>query len=562
MTVAFENVESPEALRAAADALPDASRLLLDQLMLVAAVGEPIPDRLRDRVAKDGLPLFHAALLLPRASADREGSIHPQHYAGACRLNPACQAIPLLTPAPSVQAIPSFPPSDARWDAVVLAAAFEQTPGTLTQDGALRRDVERRLVSGYGNDEVRWGLALRVARASGLVRAVAGRLVGLPEASARTVADPAQLAETPLGSAAASMILRMMDTEWTDVAWLTTTLATVGRECFFSPLRGLYSGRTEAFDSAGFQDVELPAFHAALDMLHRVGAIDAARDATGISAFRKPTSRPASDGKFMLTPDGAVLVHVAESRLSEYGRLCRLAPFVDGDSLRRHHLTREGAAAELGAGHRDTLEFLAERSRTGLAPNVGDQLSEWLRAATRITVVTGVDIVEEPDGKLRVATAADVGRGLDYTTKPRARFFSEGGRLVVPELWDPLDLRATLLRVARYVGRENDTHVYEAELRHHKQPTALLARLRDYYGGELPGELETMVLAGSGLEPASVEEAAIVRLPAAAASALRRDRVLGPLLKRVLSADESVVSASDLPAIRSRLLALGMGIAG
>lgn len=560
MTIPAHAVEDPAALDAAAGRLAAGSRALLDQLLLMVPVGEPIPERMRDRVVRDGGPLFQAALLLPRASPDREGSVHPQHYAGACRLNPGAKGIALTNPAPQAEAVPSFPPADARWDAVVVAAQLEQTPGGLTQDGAIRRDVERRLLTGLGNDELRWGLALRLARAAGLVRASSGRLVGLPEATPRPVVDPAQLADEPIVATVCGLILRLSKTEWTDVRWLIATLAGVARETFFSPLRGIYLGRTESFDDAGFADIELPALRKALDLLHRVGAIDAARDAEGVSAFRLPTQRQPTDGKFMVTPDGGVLVHVAEARLSDYGRLCRLAPFVDGDALRRHHLNRDGAAAELGAGHRDTHEFLTERSRTGLPGNVGDQLREWQRSATRITVISGVDIVEEDSGKFRVATPADVGRSIDYTTRPRARFFSEGGRLLVPEMWDPLDLRATLARIGTYQGREGGTHIFLSELRQHKQPASLLARLRDYFGGELPGEVETLILAGAGLQPVTVETAAILRLPALAASALKRDRLLGPLLRRQLSADECVVDVADLPTIQARLMALGLAI--
>ncbi|MBM4366397.1 MAG: hypothetical protein FJ102_09275, partial [Deltaproteobacteria bacterium] len=343
---------------------------------------------------------------------------------------------------------------------------------------------------------------------------------------------------------------------------LLALLGGAGRETFFSPVAGGYPQRAEAFDDEGFARVEVPAVARALDTLHRVGAIDAARDASGVTAFRRAQARPPGPGGFILTPNGEILVHVAEARREDYGRLCRLAPFVDGDSLRRHRLSREGVCAELTAGHRDTHEWIAQHSRTGLAPNVADQVREWQRSATRITIVTGVDVVEDEQGKLRVAVPSDTGRAIDYTTRPRARFFSQGSRLVVPDGWDPLDLRATLARVGRYLGRDGDAHAYEPELRRHAAPATLLNRLREYHGGDLPGDVETLVLAGSGLHPVTGEDAVLVRLPHAVSSALRRDRIAGPLLRRGLGADECVVARSDLPALVARLRQLGVEYEG
>ncbi len=562
MSITASEAESPEALLRVATALPTAARLLLDQLLLVVPPGDPLPERLRDRIARDGLALWQGALLLPRVYGGTEGGIHPQHYAGSCRLNPAAAGIGLSRPLVEADARPSFPPADARWDAVVVAAALEQGPGQLTQDGSLRRDVEKRLCTQWGADEARWALALRLARATGLARAAAGRLHGLPEAHPRPLADLPGLVGDPLGAAAAALVLRLCRDTWLAAPDLVELLRGPGRETLFSPVANGYPQRAEVFDDEGFSRVEAPALARALDTLHRVGAIDAARDADGVTAFRRAQPRPPGTSGFILTPNGELLVHVAEARREDYGRLCRLAPFVDGDSLRRHRLGREGVCAELTSGHRDTLEWLAAGSRTGLAPNVADQVREWQRSASRITIVTGVDVVEDEAGKLRIASVSDTGRTIDYTTRPRARFFSQGSRLIVPDGWDPLDLRATLSRVGRYLGRDGDAHAYEPELRRHAAPASLLNRLREYHGGDLPGDLETLVLAGSGLHPVTGEDAVLVRLPHAVSSALRRDRIAGPLLRRSLGADECVVARSDLPELAARLRQLGMEYEG
>ena len=114
-------------------------------------------------------------------------------------------------------------------------------------------------------------------------------------------------------------------------------------------------------------------------------------------------------------------------------------------------------------------------------------------------------------------------------------------------------------RVARYVGREGDERVYVPELRAHTNPGSLLDQLRVWYGGELPGEMEAMVLAGTGVAPARGERALIVHLPAAVSAALRRDRVVGPLLRRSLSQHEFIVDEGDLELLKARLAELGIG---
>ena len=558
MRVSAEAADDPAALRVAVEALPPTARALLDQLLLVARSGDPLPDRLRERIGLEAGPLWASAVLLPRATAWQEGSLHPQHYAGACRLNPAVGTWAFSLPAPPpIEAPAAFPPADARWDAVVIAALLEANPAALTVDGSIRRDVERRLYAQLGDDDARWSLAFRYARAVGLVRVQDQRLVGQPEARMRSLTDLATVLPGALHASAAALILRIAASGWTSVEWFERLLAGSGRETFYSPRGKLYPQRTERFDAAGWLEIEQPALREALDVLHRVGAIDALRDHEAVVAFRAAQPRPAPIGGFLLTPAGEVIGHVAEMRLEQYGRLARMAPFVQGDALRRHQLSRDGIAAELGAGHRDTLDFILANSRTGVSPNIVDQIREWQRSASRLTVVTGVDIVEE-DGKLRVALPGDSGRVIDYTQRPRARFLALDDRLLVPDGWDPLDLRALLNRVARPIGRDGDAWAWKAEPRPVGDVAAVLNRLRAYHGGQLPAELELMLLASGGLPPVVGEAAVLVRLPAAAAAAIRRDRVAGPLLRLAVGPEEAVVAREDVPALAARLTELGL----
>jgi hypothetical protein len=569
LTLPPERADDPDALLQAASTVPEPARALLELLSLVVPVGEALPERLRSTIDRDGRPLWSAALLLPRATASGGADIHPLRYAGACRLNPALRDTALPTvPVPAVEPTPTFPPSDARWDAVVVAAALEAAPAGLTAEGTLRKDFERRLFSGLGPDLPRWALALRVARLSALVRPSGAQLLGYPEAVARRIADPVALFPEAPRTQAAAALLRLLPPvtgpsggAWVDTEHLSEVLRERCRQLLWSPVDGRYPDGGHAFDAASWDTREARLFLDVLDTLHRAGVIDAARAPDGrVVAARRAGDRPAFAPGFMLLPDGDVLVHSGELSGPDYGRLARLAPYVDGARMHRHRLSREGAAADMAAGHRDTVDFLASHSRTGVPPGVADAIRDWQRAAQRIVVLSGVDVLEHEDGRLTVLTGAPPAeaRVIDYGGAPRARFLYHRGRILVPDGWDALTVRSAVLRVARAEGRDADGRVYVPELRRHGAPGPLLAQLRAYFGGELPGEVEALVLAGSDLAPLTAAPAYVVRLPAEAAGALRRDWIAGPLLRRALGADEAVVDAADVAALRDRVRELGL----
>jgi hypothetical protein len=557
MTVRPDRVEDPASLRSAYGKLDQDAAALVDLCWLAAATGEIVPDRLRDTVARAGDAPWRAGLLLPRATPSAGSQVHPLHYAGSCRLNPAARA---LRPRwlPSTDAVATFAPADARWDAVVLAADLESQPATLNADGSLRKDAERRLLTGRGGDEARWALALRWARATGLVRVVAHRLHGFPEGHARPVQDPAALCSSALAATAAALVLRVASETWVDVAGLGRELEARAREVLVSPIAGCYPGTEVAFDADGWVSTEIPALREALDVLHRVGAIDASRDASGVTAFRRPGARPALGSGWMVLPDGDVLVHVGEVPLDSYGRLCRLAPFVDGDALRRHRLARVGVAADMTAGHHEPVEFLAAGSKHGAPPTVADMVREWERSASRVTLLTGVTVVEAEDGTLSVGEAAPGMDVVDYREPPRARFFSHGAHLRVAEGENALTVRAALERVAVEVGRDSAGRIFRPELRRHDDPTRVLDRLRAYCDGGIPGEVEAMVLAGAGLGPVTSANVLLLHLPSAAAPSLRRDRVLAPYFSRAVSTSEVVVEQDQVERVRARLAELGI----
>lgn len=541
LRVAPAGADDPAVVLAAADTLEGPARLLLDQVLTVTAAGEGVPDRLRERIVQDGRELWLVGALLPRATVTPGITVDPRRYASSCRVNPALRDYRPFARLAEATADASFPHSDARWDAIVAAAWFEANPGTLTQDGVLRRDVERRFADAHGDEgdaDGRWGLALRYGRQAAVLRVSQGRLLGFPEAPLRPISDAAALCPDHASSACALALLRVARDAW--IAWdaLLTALdpVTLGVDAMVWPR----------------------ALTTALDVLHRAALLDVAETPAGPIAFRRPVPRASIPPGFLLTSDGEVLVHVGELRPDAYGRLCRLAPFVEGGALRRHRLSREGAAADVAHGHTDTAGFLAENSRVGLPGHVRDLLAGWQRTATRITVLTGVDVLEHADGRLSVATGAPPGaRTWDLAVQGRGQLLYRDGQLVLPAGVDALPARMLLKSLGPVQEQADGSRSVVPEVRAHASPERTISRLRTHLGGELPGDVEAMLLAGGGESVVEAVSAVVLRLPPRAAAALRRDRVLMPKLLRALGPEQVVVDADALPEIGARLRELG-----
>lgn len=568
MTLQAAEVEDRVALLAAVAGLPAAAADLLGLLVLIAPIGEPLPDRVRRVVEQDAAPLWRAGLLLPWTQPQVGVSLLPSHYSGRCRVNP-CLAPWRPELALGGEGPALIPPTDARWDAVVLAAVLEAAPAIVNQDESLRKDVERRLGGVLGGDAQRCRLALAWGQAAGLLRISGGRLLGYPEAVPRPVSapvdgarpgvDPAGLFVEPERSAAAAL-LRLVGEGWISEAGLLAHLHDHAREVLYSPQGGAYpQSQASRFDAAGWEAHEAACFAGVLDSLCRARVLE--RSPTSVR--RRPPddpSAPLAYPGFLLTSDLEILVHIREIDLVTYGRLSRLAPFTGGDQLRRHRLSREGIVADLAFGHEDPVLFLERWSRTGVPPHVADVLREWRRSGARITICSGVDLLEDADGIRRLAGPAPVGaRIVDYARERRPRFTAEDGELRIATAEDDLVVRAAVLSVAELVGVDSRERRYRPRLQVQGDAATLLARLRGFHEGPLPGELETRVLSAVGTPPLRVTAARLLSVPSVVADALRKDPLLRAHL--VMAGHELlVVRESEWPAVSARLLALGLRV--
>lgn len=553
MTLSAPQAANPEALAAALAALPIPSGALADTLLVGVGAGEPVPQRLLPRVEAYGEPLWRMAFLLPRTSPSPGSTIDPRYYVADCRINPALAS---YLPLPELQGAESFqahdPPSDTLWDAMVVAALLEANPPTLTRDGKMRKDVERRILRSLGEDENRWALALALARATGLAREAAGRLYGRPESYPRRLPllDPMVLLEGEVALAGAAL-LRVVGPAW--VA-LDPLLAALARRC----PDVLTSERDRSWATH-----EAVWFRAAASALHRAGVLDASLGPEGVRAVRRAGPKPPRPQGFLLTPDREILVAPGELPGPEYGRLCRAAPYESGDVVHRHRLTREGVAADIAAGYDDLLSWLASRSRIGVPPSVRSTVEQWASSAVRVTLLTGVTVLEK-DGEFTVhaGRVPIEARLLYYDDLPPARFYLADGVLHVPFGEDALTVRAVVARLGEALPTIDRCHRWRLAPGRIPDPDRVLDQLRRYHNGPLPPELEAVIHASGGRDTVVVESAVVLHLPHEAADALRRDRVLGPLVGRDLGGGQCVVDRRDLPTVTARLNALGYRVGG
>ncbi|MCB9763052.1 MAG: hypothetical protein H6739_24845 [Alphaproteobacteria bacterium] len=551
-----------------ARALEAPAQDLLDTLLLACGAGQPVEPRFRPRIEAVGESLWLAGFLLPRTAPSAGATVDPRYYAASCRVNPGLRRrrpFSSALPRPERALQPQFPPADATWDAVVIAAALEATPPSLNRDGSLRKDQLRRLLDRLGADTDRWSLALSYARSVGLARPAAGRLYGFPETRPRALVDPVGVLSAEQVSAGRAL-LRMVDEDWVSLDGLSELLRTRARDVLCSPeprQRAYADHPGHPFDDESWTRIEEPLIRQVADVFHRTRVWDGVRDAHGLVAVRRPGSTPQLPPGFMLTPDLDILVGAGELPTADYGRLCRMAPYVTGDRVHRHKLTREGVAADLASGYDDPLTFLGQHSRTGVPGSVRQSVELWARSAERLTLFTGVTVVEQDGALKQVTTPPEGGRIIDYggDAPPPAMFEMIDGEIRVPIGRDALSVRAAVSRVGTLKGRDDHAWRYALTPRPGYDQEVLLETLRRLHpDGELPGEMEAAVLAVHGLPACTVEEAVVIHLPERAAGALRRDRVAAQMLQRSIAPTQCIVSRTDLPALRKRFAELGIEV--
>lgn len=563
MGTALNEVIDPAACLDRSHGLSETCRNLLDTLLLATNPGDQVPPRFRSMIEEHGGPLWQTALLIPMVSPSPGVTIDPRHYAGMCRTNPHLESyrsfsgdLPRLTG----QQSPSLPPADARLDAVIVAALLERTPPKLNRDGKMRSDVESRLLLSLGEDSFRWQLALQFARSGGLVRGVNNTLLGFPESPLRRLSHPEEL--LPEADRSAGLLLmRIIDGDWVELDALERLLCSRAREALHSPgteSPGHYAAHPSClFNDAGWSTVEATSLKLAADVLTRAGVFESIQGSSGPIALRVPSGEGHVAPGFLVTPDLEILVAPGELPRSQYGRLCRLAPYVDGDRVHRHRLSREGIAADIAAGHKLPEAFLSEYARIPLPPSVTGVLQEWGRSASRITLWTSVDVLEE-DGALGFAENQEYDREIDYRNESQAHFHMEGDTVIVPAGSDSLRVRGALSRIASYLGFEDGAHRYALAAGPLPEPSATLQILAQHTdNGVIPGQIEAAIWAANGESAYRAEEALVVHLSSKASEALRRDTIAGPLLHKAIDDTSSLVHRSDLPALQNRLEALG-----
>ena len=552
MLVAPEEAGSSEALARALAGLSEPARALAEGLLIGVGAGEVLLPRYVPVVDAHGEELWRMAFLLPRTAPSHGATIDPRHYAAGCRINPALTPLRPLSDlrAPDDAYAAHGPPSDALWDATVVAALLESNPAPIKTDGRVRKDVISRLLSRLGKDEDRWMLALSLGRATGLVREAAGRLYGRPESHPRRLPllEPTALLEGELALAGAAL-MRVVDHRWLPLDALINALE---RRC--PDLLVAERDQPWAAREAGW-------FRTAAAALHRAGVLDASLGPQGVVAVRLASPRPQRSYGFFLTPDRDILVAPGELPGAEYGRLCRLAPYVDGDVVHRHRLSREGVVADIAAGYEDLLPWLATRSRTGLPPMVRDVVQQWAASAVRVTLLTGVTVLEE-DGKLTAhqGRLPSQARLIYYDEVASARFTYKDGVLSVPYGEDALTVRAVMSRLGEPLPPDERAHRWQLRVRPTAEPDRVLDQLRRYHDGPLPAELEARLHAAGGRTRCWSEAAVVLHLPPEAAEALRRDSVLGPHLRRDLGDGQVIVDERVLPQVEARLRALGYDV--
>lgn len=544
-----DRFDNAEAVREAASALPQEAQDRLDALLLTVGAGAALTQVVQPLVSDPQGLLWRCGAVVPNTTVSRGATIDPRLYAGSCRVNPALErrvALPDLRQDDGYE--PSLPPSRASWDAVVLAAAVEANPLRLTKSGEAHKEDRKRLLYNRPGGRRRWRLAYEVASAANLFLPDGDVLIGRPEAQGRRLRDPAALFSEPSLQWAARLLLAVRGA-WMPLEALATALET---------------RLPTVLQASGFgpRDEQLRRWlRDALDGLHRLDQVDVAVTAEGPVAFRKVQGRPLLEEGFVVSSDLEVFVAPGELERADYGRLCRLAPFVDGDVVHRHRLTEEGLRRDRLEGGEEPMRFLRSRARLPVPNAVAASLQEWQRRAARVVLWSGARVMEVDGTFRRIEGAAPEGaRVLRGDPDAPARVWFEDDVAVVPVGADTLRLRQVVQQIAATPTVNDDAWRYPLQAQQVDRPAELQAVLESANGGALPGAVRAVLWGGTLRDAVEPEPAHLIRLPRPLIDALLDDPEAGALVEDVPGKGALAVSTTHLGALTARLKALGLSL--
>lgn len=547
MLVALDGLDDAAQVCAAVQGLPRRLQDASDAVLLSAGPGGSLPKELQHLSALEQGALWRAGVLVPTATVSPGARIDPLRYAGRCRVNPVlAERAPLPDLRSSEGHAASVSPSRARWDAVVLAAAAEAAPLRVNKTGEVHKEDEKRLLHRRPGGVIRWRLAYALARAGHLLQVDGNLLRGRPEARMRRVRDPSLISDEASIRWASRLLLRLAGS-WLPLEALSEALET--------RLPGVL-----AASGQGPRGQQLRRWLGqAADTLQRLDALEVERDPDGPVAFRARSGRHEVASGGLVTSDLEVFVAPGELEPSDHGRLCRLAPYADGDVVYRHRLTEDGLRRDRLHGGTDPHGFLQRCSRRPVPASVATAFAEWQRRAGRVVLWSGATVIEE-DGVFRTVPGTLPEGAWTQRNGPDAptQLEVKGDRLFVPRGHAPLRLRRAITAISRAVVQTEEGWEADLEARELADPDSVQAVLSAAHGGPLPGSVRIAVwggLLGLTLRP---EPATLLRIPRALADALLDDAEAGPLLQDVPGQGAVVVTVSSLPLLRARLDKLGL----
>ena len=187
-----------------------------------------------------------------------------------------------------------------------------------------------------------------------------------------------------------------------------------------------------------------------------------------------------------------------------------------------------------------------------------DLVLGWERSVQRMTLWTGVSLIEEDGVLRRVSSVPDAGNRFDYTTPCTGALEAVGNRVEVRKEECPLGLKAALDRILPRDGGQDSHWSWTLDAQPIQDPEARLVELRSRISGELPARLEAVVYSASGKNRLEQESAVVLHLAPEVLAALRRDAELGGKLSRMVQDDQVLVAEDDLDEVRTVLAQLGL----